>query len=123
MFIRHKSLVVEPAQTVPQSKKLLYLGKVRRLLRSSVFMMLMSVLLALSVFAEEDREGEFGGSGFGGSISDGLSSVTSATDTIVSLLSKVWTAISGNPVLVVFLAATLFTVAIAVFRRLKRAVR
>ena len=105
LFRREKPLAEVADQEIQQQKKE-QLRKAHKVRRTAFLMMLMSVLLSLSVFADDD-----------------LSAVTSSVDTVVTLIGKVWTAISGNAVLVVFLGASLFSVAIAVFRRLKRAVR
>ncbi len=52
---------------------------------------------------------------------DSMDTVVSATDKVVEFTSKVFDLITGNPVLVVFLAASLIGVGISVFRKLKGA--
>ena len=45
--------------------------------------------------------------------------VTAVTETVLPLVTSVFTAITANPLLVVFLGASLLGVGIGVFRRLR----
>lgn len=54
------------------------------------------------------------------SVSTGMDSVISATDTIASLLGKVWTIMTANPLLVLFLAASVLGIGLTIFRKVKR---
>lgn len=51
----------------------------------------------------------------------GLTAVTSAADTVTTFVNKVFTMMTGNALLAVFMAASLIGVGIRVFRRLRRA--
>lgn len=51
----------------------------------------------------------------------GMSAVLSAMDTVVSLMTKVWDLMTSNPLLTLFLAASLIYVGVGVFRAIKRA--
>lgn len=52
-----------------------------------------------------------------------IDTIISATDTVASMVSSVFGAITGNPLLSVFAAAGLLVVGIGVFSRLKRVAR
>lgn len=52
-----------------------------------------------------------------------LAPVTSAMSTLVDVMGKVWEVMVANPLLVVFLAASLLSVGISIFKRVKRAAR
>ncbi len=52
-----------------------------------------------------------------------LATIVSATDTITSMVGKIFDLIVGNPLLCVFCAAGLLGVGISVFRKLKRAAK
>lgn len=52
-----------------------------------------------------------------------LTPVISAMESLVDVMSKVWAVMLGNPLLVVFLAASLFGVGIRIFRKVKGAAR
>ncbi len=53
----------------------------------------------------------------------GMDAVLAATDTITSLLSKVWSVMTANPLLTVILASGLLSIGLAVFRKVKRTAR
>lgn len=55
--------------------------------------------------------------------SGGMASVISATDTVSSLINKVFSIMTGNGLLTVYLAFGLLGAAIRVFRKMKRAAR
>ena len=57
-----------------------------------------------------------------GDVSD-LSPVMSAMGTIIQLLGMVWSAMTANPLLVVFLASSLLVVGIRIFRKVKAAAK
>lgn len=44
-------------------------------------------------------------------------------DTVTSLMGEVWTLMTSNPLLTLFLAVSLISVGVSVFRRIKRAAR
>lgn len=50
-----------------------------------------------------------------------MSAITGATSTITTLVGDIFTMITGNPLLCVFVAAGLLGVGISVFKKLKRA--
>lgn len=50
-----------------------------------------------------------------------MSAITSATGTLTTLVGDIFTMITSNPLLCVFVAAGLLGVGIKVFRQLKRA--
>lgn len=50
-------------------------------------------------------------------------SVVSSMDTLGTLMTKVWTLMTSNPLLVLFLAVSLLSIGVAVFRMIKRAAR
>lgn len=52
-----------------------------------------------------------------------LSAVTGAVSTVTDMVSQTFTMITGNPLLCVFVAASLLSVGISVFKRVKRAAR
>lgn len=60
-------------------------------------------------------------SGNGGGDSSGLTSVTSAADTVTTFVSKAFTMMTGNPLLCVYLASSLIGVGIYKFVQLRRA--
>lgn len=55
-----------------------------------------------------------------GSTPTGMEAVLSATDTISTLLGKVWTIMTSNPLLTVTVAAGLLSIGLAVFRKVKK---
>lgn len=58
-----------------------------------------------------------------GSDTTTLTPVISAIDTLVSLVGKVFDVMVGNPLLVLFLAAGLFSLGIRIFRKAKSAAK
>ena len=52
-----------------------------------------------------------------------LAPVISAMSTLVEIMTEVWAVMTGNPLLVVFLAASLFGVGIRIFRKVKGAAK
>ena len=52
-----------------------------------------------------------------------LAPVITAMGTLVEIMGKVWEVMTGNPLLVVFLAASLLTLGIRIFRKLKSATK
>lgn len=62
-------------------------------------------------------------SGAGTVASGGMSAVMSAVDTIVQLMGKVWDLLTSNPLLALFVAASLLPVGIALFTSLRNAAR
>lgn len=55
--------------------------------------------------------------------STGISAVTGAVSTITTVIGDVWTAIVGNPLLLVLAAGSLLSIGIAMFRKIKGAAR
>lgn len=53
----------------------------------------------------------------------GMSAVLSAVDTITQLMGKVWELLTSNPLLTLFVAASLLPVGIALFTSLRNAAR
>lgn len=53
----------------------------------------------------------------------GMSAVMSSLDTIVELSGKVWDLLTSNPLLTLFVAASLLPVGIALFTSLRNAAR
>ena len=53
----------------------------------------------------------------------GMSAVLSAVDTITQLMGKVWDLLTSNPLLTLFVAASLLPVGIALFTSLRNAAR
>lgn len=53
----------------------------------------------------------------------GMSAVMSAVDTIIELSGKVWELLTSNPLLTLFVAASLLPVGIALFTSLRNAAR
>lgn len=58
-----------------------------------------------------------------GAGSTGVSAVTTAMSTIVTVMGQVWEVMVSNPILVVFLAASLLAVGIRLFRKIKGAAK
>lgn len=58
-----------------------------------------------------------------GAGSTGVSAVTTAMSTIVTVMGQVWEVMVSNPILVVFLAASLLAVGIRLFRKIKSAAK
>ena len=52
-----------------------------------------------------------------------LAPVTTAMSTLVTVMGAVWEVMVANPLLVVFLAASLFSVGIRIFRKVKGAAK
>lgn len=50
----------------------------------------------------------------------GLESVLSATDTVATLMSKVWSVMTGNPLLTLFLASSILGVGLVIFNKVKK---
>ena len=57
------------------------------------------------------------------SFSGGMPAIMTAFDTVVTLLTKVWTLMTSNPLLTLFLAAGLVGIGVRVFRQIKRAAK
>ena len=53
----------------------------------------------------------------------GMSAVIGAVDTIVELMGKVWELMTSNPLLTLFVAASLLPIGIALFTSLRNAAR
>ena len=52
-----------------------------------------------------------------------LAPIISAMGSLVEIMGEVWNVMTGNPLLVVFLAAGLFGVGIRIFRKVKSAAK
>lgn len=59
----------------------------------------------------------------GGSDASGMPAVLGAFDTVTSLMNSVWTLMTSNPLLTLFLAAGLLTIGVRAFRQIKRAAK
>ena len=59
----------------------------------------------------------------GGDSSGGMSAVLGAFDTVTSLMNSVWTLMTSNPLLTLFLAAGLLTIGVGAFRKIKAAAK
>ena len=55
-----------------------------------------------------------------GGATTAMESITSAVDTVVTFVTKAFTAMTGNAYLTIFLAATMLSVGISVFRKLRK---
>lgn len=55
-----------------------------------------------------------------GGATTGMESITAAVDTVVTFVTKAFTAMTGNAYLTIFLAATMLSVGISVFRKLRK---
>ena len=62
-------------------------------------------------------------SGAGAVASGGMSAVMGSVDTIVQLMGKTWDLMTSNPLLTLFVAASLLPVGIALFTSLRNAAR
>ncbi len=58
-----------------------------------------------------------------GDSAGGMSAVLGAFDTVTSLMNSVWTLMTSNPLLTLFLAAGLLTIGVRAFRQIKRAAK
>ncbi len=56
-------------------------------------------------------------------VATGMDAILGAMDTVTSLMGKVWTLMTSNPYLTLFVAAALIPVGVGVFRSIKRAAR
>ena len=52
-----------------------------------------------------------------------LTPIITAMGSLVEIMGEVWKVMTGNPLLVVFLAASLFSVGIKIFRKVKGAAK
>lgn len=59
----------------------------------------------------------------GGGSDSGMTAILGSMATLTSLMSSVWQVMTANPLLTVFLAASLLTVGISIFKRIKRAAK
>lgn len=55
--------------------------------------------------------------------SSGMPAVLGAFETVTSLMNSVWTLMTSNPLLTLFLAAGLLTIGVRAFRQIKRAAK
>lgn len=88
-------------------------GKARSRQVSAAFMAVGAALAMTPVALATD------GGGSGG----GMSAVLGAFDTVTSLMNSVWTLMTSNPLLTLFLAAGLLTIGVRAFRQIKRAAK
>lgn len=49
----------------------------------------------------------------------GMEAVLSATDTVASLMGKIWNVMTANPLLTLFLAVSVLTIGITIFNKVK----
>lgn len=80
------------------------------------------VLLAIPAYASDGGFSDGRGDSIGGG-RDTVSVLTKAMGDLVDVMEQVWAIMVSNPMLVVFLAAGLFTVGVRVFRKVKRAAK
>lgn len=59
----------------------------------------------------------------GGGGTSGMPAVLGAFETVTSLMNSVWTLMTSNPLLTLFLAAGLLTIGVRAFRQIKRAAK
>lgn len=59
----------------------------------------------------------------GGGGTTGMPAVLGAFETVTSLMNSVWTLMTSNPLLTLFLAAGLLTIGVRAFRQIKRAAK
>lgn len=59
----------------------------------------------------------------GGGGTSGMPAVLGAFDTVTSLMNSVWTLMTSNPLLTLFLAAGLLSIGVRAFRQIKRAAK
>ena len=93
-------------------------GKVKALLSKSrarmlTAMMCLASLLSVSAFAADGET----------TATTGMDAVLDSFDTLGSLMSKVWTLMTSNPLLTLVLAVAVLGIGITVFRRIKSAAR
>lgn len=79
------------------------------------FLMLVSALAAMMMVGASAAEGD--------AASGDFTAVMSSMDTLSTLMTKVWSMMTSNPLLVLFLAVMLLGVGVSVFRMIKRAAR
>ncbi len=53
----------------------------------------------------------------------GMAAVLGAMDTVTSLMGEVWTLMTSNPYLTLFVAAALIPIGVGIFRSIKNAAR
>ncbi|MCL2605248.1 MAG: hypothetical protein FWD90_12280 [Defluviitaleaceae bacterium] len=85
-----------------------------KLLVAAIVTMFATVLVPMTVRASD---------GTGGGASGEMGLVMSAITTLTTLIGNIFTLMTSNPVLAIFLAAGLLGVAIVVFKRLRGAAR
>lgn len=98
-----KSAIVETAK----ARLVAAASKARAVLMSALF----ALALTPSAFASE------------GADAGDLATLVSSTDTISTMMGKVWTIMMGNPLLTVFTAGSLLSMGIGFFMYLKKAAR
>ena len=82
--------------------------------------LLTPVLLSAPAYAGDfagDREGEVGGGRYS------IERVTSALDDLVDVMGEVWKVMVSNPLFLVFLGVSLFSVGIWLFRKIRSAAK
>ena len=78
------------------------------------------LLLSIPAYASDfagDREGEVGGGRYS------IERVTSAMEDLVDIMGGVWKVMVSNPLFLVLLGASLFSLGIWIFRKVKRAAK
>lgn len=86
-------------------------GKVKA--RGALMMMALATLMSVAAFADD-------GTG-GSSASGGFDAVLASFDTLGQLMSRVWSLMTSNPYLTLFLAVALLGVGVTVFNMIKGA--
>lgn len=94
--------------STPEQESTTKSHKLRKGRRIGLLMLIMSLVLAVPAFAEGET---------------GMSAVTGSLSTVTSLVTEVFSLITGNALLATFMAIGLLGAAISLFRRLKRASR
>ena len=76
--------------------------------RFIAMVMALSALMSISAFAADET-------------ATGMDAVVSSVDTLGTLMTKVWTLMTSNPLLTLFLAVALLSVGVSVFGMIKHA--
>ena len=79
--------------------------------RFMTMVMALSALMSISAFASDGTE----------TTTSGFDAVIGSMDTLGTLMQKVWTLMTSNALLTLFLAVALLGVGVSVFRMIKRA--
>lgn len=56
----------------------------------------------------------------GATTATGMEAVLSATDTVATLMGKIWTLMTANPLLTLFLASSVLGIGLTIFLKVKK---